>query len=86
MAEVKTSLRSIEVTLIAIQAEFRHGVKAADLASLRAELTILRTETAEVKGRVSQMPTALTLFLALISTWAVGTGIVFTLLRFAGNQ
>ena len=67
MADVKSTLRSIE-----------------------ARLTAIEVATGEIKGRVaglemrlSAMPTTIQLVVMLITTWSVGVGIVFTVLRFA---
>ena len=68
------------------------GAKQADVHRLelrlsesakQVDLKALRTDLAEVKGRVSMLPTWWMLITALIATWGAGTAIVFALLRFA---
>ena len=72
MRDMKTSLRAIELAV----ADIRHLPKAADYAGLRAEI-------AEMRGRMSQMPTFLQLVGIVLTTWSAGAAIVFTLVRFA---
>jgi hypothetical protein len=50
------------------------GAKQSDLHKLQVDL-------AEVKGRVSMLPTWWMLVTALIATWSTGTAIVFALLK-----
>ena len=74
--EMKSTLKSVETIVLEIRAELKHIFKAADYASLRAEI-------AEVKGRVANLPTTWQMMVRLITTWSAGTAIVFSLLRFA---
>ncbi len=46
-----------------------------------AELQKLQIEFAEVKGRISSLPTWWMLMVTVLSTWTVGAGIVFTLVK-----
>ena len=39
------------------------------------------TDVAEIKGRVSSLPTWWMLLVTVLSTWMVGAGIVFTLVK-----
>lgn len=71
MKEVKASLKSIEVTV----AEIKGLLKATDLAALVKDV-------AEVKGKVSMVPTSLQLFTAVIATWAAGATLVFLFVRY----
>jgi hypothetical protein len=56
-----------------------------DFGALRADAQkdfgALRADVARIEGRVSNMPTWWMLVTALIATWSVGAGIVFTLVR-----
>ena len=52
------------------------GAKQADLAKMQIEL-------AEVKGKVSMLPTWWMLAVTLIATWSAGAGIVFALVKAA---
>lgn len=58
-----------------------------DLKDIRSTLKALEVSIARLDGRVSQLPTAWTMFTAIITTvvatWGAGAAIVFTLLRFA---
>jgi hypothetical protein len=45
------------------------------------ELHKIQIDLAEVKGRVSMLPTWWMLIVALIATWSTGTAIVFALLK-----
>lgn len=50
------------------------GAKQADLHRMQVEL-------AEVKGKVSMLPTWWMLAVTLIATWSAGAGIVFALVK-----
>ena len=50
------------------------GAKQADIHKMQVEL-------AEVKGKVSMLPTWWMLVIALIATWSTGAGIVFALVK-----
>lgn len=66
MREVKTSLRAIETRLTGIE---------VTLARIDGRLTW-------VEGRLQAIPTSLQLMTMLITTWTVGAGIVFAVIRF----
>jgi hypothetical protein len=76
MKDVKASLKGIETAIFEIRTELKHVPKMNDYATLRSEI-------AEIKGRVSQMPTMLQLAVTIVTTWSAGAAIVFTLLRLA---
>ena len=61
-----------------LEVKFSETARQTDLMSVRVDL-------AEIKGRLSMLPTWWMLILALIATWGAGTGIVFALLRFAAK-
>jgi hypothetical protein len=75
MRDIKSALGRIEQRLAGIEGELKHLPKAADYATIKADV-------ARVDGRLVNMPTTWQLFTALITTWAAGAAIVFTLLRF----
>ena len=54
---------------------FHSGAKQTDLNRVERDL-------AEVKGRISNMPTSFSLWMALISIFVAGAGIVFAALKF----
>ena len=58
-----------------------------DRREIKSGLKALEVALARLDGRVSQLPTAWTMFTAIITTvvatWGAGAAIVFTLLRFA---
>ena len=74
MKDVKSILKVIEASILEIKTELKHVPKMNDHGSLKAEI-------AEIKSRVSQMPTVLQLVVTIITTWSAGAAIVFTLLR-----
>lgn len=71
MSEVKASLKAIEAAIAYLPTA--------------ADLTTLRVDVAEMKGRVSQLPTAWMMFIAIVTTvvttWSAGAAMVFTVLR-----
>ncbi len=72
-------LTQIEMRLDAIEAEIRQLSKMVDFATLRADV-------ARIDGKLSNIPTMWQLFTMVVSTWAAGAAVVFTILRFGGNQ
>ncbi len=72
MIEVKASFKAIESALVPI----KYLPTASDYATLKADI-------ARLDGRMSQIPTAWTMFSAIVMTWGAGAAIVFTLLRYA---
>lgn len=73
------------LTLCAKQSELSSArVESANaIAGVRADLARLVGDLGEVKGKVSSLPTTWMLITALLSTWAIGAGIVFALLKSA---
>ncbi len=55
---------------------------ASDNKDFRKQLSDVSVRMAGLEGQFKAMPTALQLFAALITTWAAGAAIVFTLVRF----
>jgi hypothetical protein len=70
MQEVKASLKVIEAAV----AEIKNLPKMADYMSIKTDL-------AEVKGKLSQSPTWIQMITLTIATWTAGATIVATLLR-----
>ena len=50
-------------------------------AAKSSEMIKLQTDLAEVKGRLSSLPTWWMLMVTVLSTWLAGAGIVFTLVK-----
>jgi hypothetical protein len=71
-------LEKINERLIGIEAEIKHLPKAADYATLKADV-------ARFDGKLSNIPTMWQLLTMVVSTWAAGAAIVFTILRFGGK-
>ena len=69
MKDVKSSLTRIEQRLASIDAELKHVAKASEVAELR--------------GRLSNLPTTIQMIMMLITIWSVGTGMILAVLRFA---
>jgi hypothetical protein len=70
VGEMKASLKAIEAAV----SEIKHLPKISDYQSLK-------TDIAEVKGKLSQSPTWIQLVTLTIATWTAGATIVATLLR-----
>lgn len=91
MKEVKESLKRLEFGFARIEDKFSYLATKEDLA--RSEQKVLNEitrvesklglETAEIRGKLSNIPNMLQLIVALIATWSTGAGIVFTLLRYS---
>ena len=54
-----------------------------DMKDVKASLKSIELSLAEIKGRMSSIPTSFQLMTMVITTWSAGAAIVFTLLRFA---
>lgn len=57
-------------------------IETAASSAKQSELSALRADVMEIKGRLSQTPTTLILVSSMIATWCAGAGIVGLLLRF----
>ena len=73
---LEEALSRIGQRLTGIESELKHLPKAADYASIKADI-------ARIDGRMTNIPTTLQMLVMLITTWSVGVGIVFAVLRFA---
>jgi hypothetical protein len=71
-------LTQIETRLDAIEAGIRQLPGMIDYATLKADV-------ARIAGKLSNIPTMWQLLTMIVSTWAAGAAIVFTILRFGGN-
>jgi hypothetical protein len=76
LARLEETFSRIDQRLSNIEAELKYLPKASDYASLK-------TDAAEIKGRLSGMVTSLQLFTAVITTWTAGAAIVFAVVKFA---
>ncbi len=76
--KMSATLDKMSERLIGIEAELKHLPKAADYATLKADV-------ARIDGKLSNIPTMWQLLTMVVSTWAAGAAIVFTILRFGGN-
>jgi hypothetical protein len=63
------------------------GARRSDVDAFRAEARLetekLRGEVREVSGRLASLPTTWTILGVVFSTWAIGSGIVFTIAKLA---
>lgn len=75
MKDVKASLSRLEIAIAKIDGAITQMPKAMDFASLKSDV-------AEIKGRLSNTPTTMQLVAMVISTWTAGAAIVFAILRF----
>lgn len=71
---IEAILTRLEPRISEIVGEMRSLPKAADYASLKADI-------ARIDGRLTNMPTMWQMLTMVISTWATGAAIVFALLR-----
>ncbi|MFZ1963420.1 MAG: ribonuclease [Roseiarcus sp.] len=71
---IEAAIIRIEPRISEIAGELKHLPKSNDISSLRADI-------AEVRGRLSMLPTWWMLVVALIATWSAGSGIVFALIK-----
>jgi hypothetical protein len=55
----------------------------ADVQTLRVDVQNIRVDLAEVKGKVSNLPTWWMMVITIIATWSAGTGIGFALIKAA---
>jgi chromosome segregation ATPase len=79
VAALETKFSQIEIKIDRIDAALQRLEPAIrDIASKSSDLN---AKVAGVEGHLRAMPTFIQLTVALISTWAAGTAIVFALLR-----
>ena len=87
VARLEDDMKEVKTWLVEIKAELKHLPQVNDLTSIRSDFATLRADFARLDGRIFQLPTAWTMFTAIITTvvatWGAGAAIVFTLLRFA---
>ena len=89
-----SKLPSIETQIAELKSQIAMTAKATDLAEIKGQLSqmpkandwaSLRAEIAEIKGKVSAIPTTWQLVPLLLTTWTAGAAIVFALLRVSGK-
>lgn len=74
--DIKASLTRMEISLASAAVTLAQMPKMSDFASLRAEI-------AEVRGKLSSLPTTWAILGIVFTTWGIGSGIVFAIARFA---
>jgi hypothetical protein len=79
LGQVETKIDWIDGWLQRIEPAIR-GI-AVDLSDLADKVSSLAIRVARAEGQLRAVPTFLQLLVALISTWAAGTAIVFALLN-----
>jgi len=57
--------------------------KAVDYGTVKADIAEIKGRLAGLEARLGSFPTAFQMLFMLITTWSVGTGIIFVVLRFA---
>ncbi|MFM8701627.1 MAG: hypothetical protein ACKOC1_09560 [Hyphomicrobiales bacterium] len=55
----------------------------ADVSEIKSSAKSIEVTLAEIKGKLSQLPTWLQLVAVVISTWMAGAGIVLALIKFS---
>jgi hypothetical protein len=80
-------LGPIEAQLAELKSQLAQTAKATDVAEIKGQLAQMpkATDFGRLEGRLQQLPTTLQLVTVLITTWAAGAAIVFTLLRITGR-
>ncbi len=82
---VEDRMRGLEAKVDRVDATLqRLEAKLTDLTFTSAkaiDLQKMQVDLAEVKGRISSLPTWWMLMVTVLSTWLAGAGIVFTLAR-----
>ena len=73
---IEAAIVRIEPKISEIAGELRQLPRANDISSLKADI-------ADLRGRVANMPTWWMLVVALIATWSAGAGFVFALVKAA---
>ena len=80
IGRIETKIDRIDSVLQRLEPVIRE--LALDNKDFRKQLADTNARLAGLEGQFKAMPTALHLFGALITTWAAGAAIVFTLVRF----
>jgi hypothetical protein len=80
-------LSEIENQISEVKALLSQTAKATDVAEIKGQLSQMpkAADFGRLDGRLQHLPTTLQLVTVLITTWAAGAAIVFTLLRIAGR-
>lgn len=69
--KIDASLQRLEVSLAEIKTELKSMPKAGEIG--------------EIKGRIANLPTTWQLLTLLLTTWAAGAAIVFTVMKYGAN-
>ena len=76
--ELKATLQRLELGFSEIKGQLSQLPKGSDLAGVRSEL-------GEIKGRIASLPSTWQLLGLLLTTWAAGAAIVFTIIKFGAR-
>jgi septal ring factor EnvC (AmiA/AmiB activator) len=76
---IEVKIDRIDEALRRIEAALKE--LASDSKELRKQVNELAVKLAAIEGQLRNVPTFLQLLLAVLSTWAAGTAIVFALLK-----
>ena len=84
VAKLEQQLVKIDGQLSEIKSQM---AKATDVAEIKGQLSQMpkAVDFGRLEGRIQTLPTTLQLITVLITTWAAGAVIVFTLLRLSGR-
>ncbi|MDB5643112.1 MAG: hypothetical protein JWN07_2429 [Hyphomicrobiales bacterium] len=80
VARLEDDMREIKSDLKALREEMRRGFK-----EIRADISGLRIEIAEIKGRVSQLPTVWQVNMQMIGLMFTVLGGAFVIMRYAAH-
>jgi hypothetical protein len=80
-------LSAIEAHVAEIKSQLSQTAKTTDVAEIKGQLAQMpkAVDFGRLERRLQQLPTTLQLVTVLITTWAAGAAIVFTLLRITGR-
>lgn len=83
VAKLEQTVVSIDTKLDELKSQLALTAKATDVAELKGQLAQMpkAVDFGRLEGRLQQLPTTLQLITVLLTTWAAGAAIVFTLLR-----
>ena len=75
VARLEEDMRSVKETLSRIETA---------IAVLAKDMVEVRTKLAFIEGRLQGMPSTWQLLVIVLTTWSLGTALLFGLLRYAG--
>ena len=87
VAKLEQQFAKIDIQLARLPIIEAQMAKATDVSEIKGQLSQLpkAVDFGRLEGRIQTLPTTLQLITALITTWAAGAAIVFTLLRLSGR-